>query len=187
MKEEKQISEPENAPHEAQTATEKNSANSGDSIKDTLNKAKETAGQAAAQVGGKVQEKAAELVDMQKTNLAAGITAVAESVRHIGENLQTADEKNQIAAFAGQYGDTLAEQIERFSHYVEDKDFREIARDAEQFARRNPTLFVGGAFVLGILAARIFKSSGSGTANGRRRLSGSREEKPLEKMAGQAS
>lgn len=193
MKEEQQFSDSENAASNAaetspeDKAAKKTEANDGDSVKDTLNKAKEAAGQAAAQVGGKVQEKAAELVDLQKSNLAAGITAVADSVRHIGENLQNTGEENQIAAFAGKYGDTLAEQIEKLSHYVEGKDLREIASDAERLARRNPTLFVGGAFVLGILAARILKSSGSGRANGKRHLTNLREEKPPEKMAVQAS
>jgi len=156
------------------------------SIKDTINKAKETAGHAAAQVAGKAQEKAVELIDGQKINLAAGITMIAESVRHIGEDLQKrSGEENQAAAFAGQYGDSLAGQIERLSHYVEDKDFREIARDAEQLARRNPTLFVGGAFALGILAARIFKSSGRN--GGKRQLKSSVKETPAENAAVQAS
>ena len=34
-----------------------------------------------------------------------------------------------------------------------------MARDAESYARRNPAVFLGSAFVLGILAARFFKSS----------------------------
>lgn len=170
-------------------ATEKPGAAAGDSIKETINKAKDTAGQAATQVAGKAQEKATAILGEQKSNLAAGIGSIADSVRHIGEDLQDGGdgEKNQIAAFAGQYGDSLAEQIERVSHYVEDKDFREIARDAEQFARRKPALFVGGAFVLGILAARIFKSSGAGRTDGNRQLSGSREETNSAKAAVQTS
>ncbi len=166
-------------------AATKAGAENSDSVKETLNKVKDTAGQAVSQVAGKAQEKASELLGDQKTNLAAGINTIAESVRHIGEDLQNGGEKNQVAAFAGQYGSSLADQIEKVSHYVEGKDFREIARDAEQFARRNPAVFVGGAFALGLLTARIFKSSGR--ANGHRQLKVSEKKTSSETAAVQAS
>jgi hypothetical protein len=42
----------------------------------------------------------------------------------------------------------------------------ELIGDVEQFARRSPALFLGGAFALGVLAARFVKSS-SAAANPR--------------------
>ena len=128
----------------------------------------ETVGKAATEAAGQAKDKAVSLIGEQKANLATGITSVADSIRQIGENLRNDGGNNQIASLAGKYGDTLAEQVERFSHYVEESDLKEVARDVEQFARRNPALFVGGAFALGVLAARFLKSSGSGqTRNGR--------------------
>lgn len=170
------------------SATEKTSApNSGEnkqnssstsgnaeSLKETLSQAKETAGQTATQVVGQAKDKAASVMGEQKTNLASGINTVADSIRQIGENLRSGDaENNQIAALAGKYGDTLAVQVEKLSQYVENRDFRELARDAEKFARKNPALFVGGAFTLGILAARFLKSSGSNQNSRNNRTLGS--------------
>ena len=154
-----------------------------------MNQAKDAAGQAATQVVGQAKEKASSLLGEQKTNLAAGINTVADSIRQIGENLQGGDggEKNQIAALAGKYGDSLAGQIEKISHYVEDKNFGELAHDAEHFARRNPALFVGGAFALGILAARFLKSSGSRRMSGIQLSGNSNGKKALNKPAVQAS
>lgn len=174
----------------AKSPGEKSNTESGDSVKETFNKAKDAAGQAATEVVGQAKEKASSLIGEQKSHLAAGIGTVADSIRQIGENLQheTADgEKNQVAAFAGKYGDSLAERVERISHYMEGKDLGELASDAEQFARRNPTLFVGGAFALGILAARFLKSSDSRRTGGNKQLSKSVGKTGSKNTAVQAS
>ena len=126
----------------------------------------ETVGKAATEVAGQAKDKAVSLIGEQKANLATGITSVADSIRQIGENLRNDGGNNQIASLAGKYGDTVAEQVEKFSQYVEGSDLKEVARDVEQFARRNPALFVGGAFALGVLAARFLKSSGSAKSRG---------------------
>ncbi len=125
---------------------------------DTYNRAKNSTEKIVGQAIGKVKETATSIVDEQRTGLAAGITGIAETVRQIGENLNH-DKENQIAALAGGYGNNLADQIEKISGYVEDREITEIINDVETFARRNPALFVGAAFALGVLAARFLKSS----------------------------
>ncbi len=125
---------------------------------DTFEKAKNSTEKIVGQALGTVKEKAAAIVDEQRGGLAASINGIADAVRQIGDNLNR-DGENQIAALAGGYGNNLAEQIERISGYVEDKEFGEIAQDVEKFARRNPALFVGAAFTFGVLAARFLKSS----------------------------
>lgn len=119
------------------------------------------------EIAGQVKEKAASMIGEQKSNLAAGISGIADGIRQIGEDLG-GDGQNQITAFAGKYGDTVAAQIEKVSGYVEDRKLGEIVQDVEKLARRNPTLFVGGAFLLGVLAARFLKSSGAKQSNRRR-------------------
>lgn len=174
----------------AKSADEKPNTEIGDSVKETLNKAKDAAGQAATEVVGQAKEKASSLIGEQKNHLAAGIGTVADSIREIGENLQhetAGGETNQVAAFAGKYGGSLAEQVEKISQYVEDRDLGELARDAEQFARRNPTLFVGGAFALGILAARFLKSSTSRRTGEGKQLSKSAGKTGSKNIAVQAS
>ncbi len=146
-----------------------------DAIKDTFGQAKESTGKAATQALGQVKDKAASVIGEQKTNLAASLTSVADGIRQVGENLGK-DDKNQVAAFAGKYGENLAGQVEKFSNYINRKEIKELARDVEQFARRNPALFIGGALALGVLAARFLKSSGSSNQNSRRRSANNRSE-----------
>jgi uncharacterized membrane protein YgcG len=87
--------------------------------------------------------------------------------------LRDTDEQTGITNTAAEYGDTLAQQIEKISQYFERSDVRVMVRDVETFARRNPAVFIGGAFAVGLLAARFLKSSNP-NPNSSRRLSGGR-------------
>jgi len=164
MADNKQNSETENKTTNggsaASTKRAKEETSVTDTAKDAFDKAKESAGTVATEAIGQVKDKAASVLDGQKTNLASGVASVADSIRQVGENLSNSNEDNQVAALAGKYGDNLAAQIEKFSSYIDDKEIKELVKDVEQFARRNPLLFVGGAFALGVLAARFLKSSG---------------------------
>ena len=144
------------------------SGNVTDAAKNTLNAVKESAGTVATEAIGQAKEKATSVIGEQKATLASGINTVADSIRQVGENLSNSSDNNQVAALASKYGETLAGQIEKFSSYIDEKELRELARDVEQFARRQPLLFVGGAFALGILAARFLKSSGRRQSSGKR-------------------
>lgn len=133
-------------------AVKKSDDGSGGVVKEFYDKAKQTAGQ--------VSEKAAEKIDEKKSVVTEGLSGVAESIRQVGENMRgNQSEENPIAQFTGKYGDALATQVENLSNYFDRKNVREIVRDVESFARRNPAVFIGGAFALGILAARFLKSS----------------------------
>ncbi len=127
------------------------------SIQEFYDKAKQSAGQ----VTEKVTEKAADKLDEKKSVVTQGLADVADGIRQIGGNLRGAvgDEENPVGQFTAKYSDALAGQVEQVSKYFERKDIREIVRDVEGFARRNPAIFIGGAFALGIVAARFLKSS----------------------------
>jgi len=130
-----------------------------DSAKETAkglyDQAKSTAGQAF----GAATKRASEVLDEQKGTVAGGLTTVADTIKQVGENLNTADEPNKITETAAKYTSSLAEQIENLSGYFERKDVREMVRDVEGFARRYPAYFIGGAVALGFIAARFLKSS----------------------------
>ncbi len=68
-------------------------------------------------------------------------------------------------AFA-RYAEQAAGQVEQFTSAIRDRSVGEILDEAERFARREPGLFIGGAFLLGIAGARFLKASDSGSANG---------------------
>lgn len=124
--------------------------------KSLYDQAKETAGQAY----GVVTDKAASTLDEKKATLSDGLTTVADSLRKAGDNLgQGPAAENPLAGAARQYGSTAAEKIQGLARYFEQKDVRTMARDLENYARRNPAVFIGAAFGLGLLAARFLKSA----------------------------
>ena len=116
---------------------------------------KETAGKAV----GQAKEKATNILDEQKSKAASSLSGVADGIRKVGENLREGEKQNVIADTAARYGDDLAAKIEDFSGYLDQATFKDLTRDIEGFARRQPAIFVGGAFLLGVLAARFLKTS----------------------------
>lgn len=143
----------------------KNTQNSSVNTKEILQQAKSTAGQ----VYDKVAEQASSQIDTQKDNLAQGLSNIADSIRQFGDNVRTSDtQQTPIANLTTRYGDSLADQVEQLSDYLEKKDLRELVKDVEVFARRNPAIFIGGAFALGIVAARFLKSGNSNQSSTRR-------------------
>ncbi len=131
--------------------------------------------EAANNVVGQAKEKAFGLIDEQKNRATTGLNNVADSIRKVGENLRDSDEQNVIAETTARYGESLAEQIESLSGYLEEAKLKDIARDLEGFARRQPALFVGGAFMVGILAARFLKTSAPNRNSTRRSNNNKRE------------
>lgn len=124
-----------------------------------VSQVKESGGKAASEALGQVKEKAATKIDEQKANLAQGLGNVAETIRQVGENLRESTGDNNVASTAVKYGDSLANQVEQFSDYLEKNNISDLLHEIKHFARRNPAYFIGGAFVLGLLGARFLKSS----------------------------
>ncbi len=149
-----------------------------DSAKETakglIDQAKSTAGQAY----GVAAEKATTKIEEKKTDLASGLTSVADTIRQVSSTLRETDEQTGVTDTAAKYSDSLAGQIEQISNYFERSDVREMVGDVERFARKNPAVFIGGAFAVGLLAARFLKSSGSGKSS-QKSLKGQNPNTPL--------
>ncbi len=102
----------------------------------------------------RVREQANSQLNTQKNKATDGLGSVAHAVRETTQRLRD-DNHDTVARYAEQ----AAEQIERLSQGLKNKDVGELMNDAQRLARRQPALFVGGAFTLGLLGARFLKSS----------------------------
>jgi hypothetical protein len=117
-----------------------------------IDQAKETISNVASQAGDKVASR----LDSQKDRAAEGLGSVAQALRQTGDQLR---EQNQGPA-VHDYLSSAADQVERLSGYLRSTDVSQMVSKVEHFARRQPALFIGGAFVLGLLGVRFLKSSG---------------------------
>jgi hypothetical protein len=101
-----------------------------------------------------VKNRATAQLASQKDRATDQLGTIAQAVRHSSERLR-ADQHETVA----QYVEKAAEQLDRFSHNLREKDINELLQDAQSLARRQPALFIGGSFAVGLLAARFLKSS----------------------------
>lgn len=137
-----------------------------DTVVDKAQGAADQAGRKVAETAGVVKEQAKRTVsqvsEQAKTNVdsrlgdvASELGTVAEAVRQTSEELGGQDQPG-----IARYGNRIADQIEGVSSYLNDHGVEEVLMDAENLARRQPALFLGGAFMLGLVVGRFLRSSG---------------------------
>ena len=112
---------------------------------------------AAAEQG---REKVKGQISTQKERASGELQGIARALQSTGEQLR---EQDQDAI--GRYADQAAEQVERLSNYLSEKDSEQLISEVEDLARNRPAVFLGGAFVLGVAAARFLKSSAGQTGD----------------------
>lgn len=117
---------------------------------DVVDQAKEQTGQAMEQA----RTSAFTMMDQQKSRAADGLGSVAQALRQTGDSLRSGDQGS-----LSQYADRAADTVDQFSQQLRSKSVEELLDDAEDFARREPEVFLGGAVLLGLLASRFFKAS----------------------------
>ncbi len=120
-----------------------------------------TSGSATQNLGEKtrravsdVQHKAGEQV---RSGIDTGKQRAAGALHGVAESLMNGSATQEDAA--SQYIRQAGEQVRRAADYLERTDVRELTRNVESFARRQPAAFLGGAFIMGVIAARFLKSS----------------------------
>lgn len=108
----------------------------------------------AAHAKDQIQERVQSLVDQRTSDAAQQVAATVEAIRAAGAELrkQGNDGPARIA-------EQLAERGEMFARYLDAADGRQMLRDAENFASRNPWAVVGGGLVAGFAASRFIKAS----------------------------
>lgn len=167
-----------------QTQMERKETTRGDSSKQ-----KETsAGTMASEAAQKTRKEASHLADKAKTQLADQaeqqkarasdqLDGIGEALRETSSTLHERD-KDSIANLT----EGAAHQIERLSHYLRGRSVNEMLSDATRFARRQPSMFLGGAAVLGFFGSRFLRSSDPGLDSDRRRRQGqNRHERSSER------
>lgn len=114
----------------------------------------EVAQQKASKYAEQGRERAVGQLATQKERASSELGGVAKALRTTGEQLQE-QEQGSVAKYVGQ----AAERTERLSEYLSERDANELVGEVEDFARNRPAVFLGGAFAVGVAAARFLKSS----------------------------
>lgn len=128
-------------------------------------------GREAGQRAGHLLERGTEIglkqADRGLNAAASGAATMADSIRRVSLDMET--DQPQLADFAS----TAADQAEALATYLRQTDMRQMIGNVENFARRQPLLFVGGAFLLGMATSRFIKAAGGDENRGQAQGSGS--------------
>jgi hypothetical protein len=111
---------------------------------------------AAEQLKGTLVDQAGQVrhrAESAKEQAAERIRRVAKQLRQVSETLSVDDN------VAANVAERASQGIEGVARYVSATDARGFIHDTENLARRQPAIFFGGAFLLGLCAGRFMKSS----------------------------
>src|SRR5687768_10758358 len=125
-----------------------------------LAEAGKQAGESVSHLAGRAADVGLQQADRGRQQAASGISHVAESIRRLSLDMQS--DQPQIASVA----ETAADQAERIATYLQQNDARQIMSKVEEVARRQPLIFLGGAFLLGVAASRFVKAAAGSSEPG---------------------
>jgi len=120
--------------------------------------AKDVATGVAEQAAEQAKEVGAQLVMQAKSLVTQRQTQSADDLREVAKALRTTSQQ-MTANMASPLMGKAAEQIDNAAEFVRHADVTQVKTAVVSFAKREPLLFLGGAFTLGILAARFLKTS----------------------------
>ena len=102
----------------------------------------------------RVRERAGAQLTTQKDKATDGLGTIAQAFKRTTQELR--EQRHDTLA---EYVERAADELERLSTGIRNRDIGAMFRDAQSMARRQPAIFVGSAFAVGLLGARFLKSS----------------------------
>lgn len=125
-----------------------------------LAQVQETGKDIATKSLGAIGEKTRSTTEGYRSDISGGLHMLAEGLRQTSSTFNKGEAHDKPLSSAGaRYIGDLAEKVEGVSGYFERMDTTALLRDVKGFAKRNPTVFVGGAFALGFAVSRLIRSS----------------------------
>lgn len=109
--------------------------------------------QGAAQVAQDAKEEGKARLESGKDAAADRTEELADTVRSVASQLE--ERAPGLASYAGD----LASNMNRLAESLRTRSIDQLAADAQDIARRNPTLFFLGSAAVGVLLARFAKAS----------------------------
>ncbi len=110
--------------------------------------------QQAREAVGSSAERVRQAAESQKDQAAGRLEGTAEALHQAASALHDRNESS-LASYVEQFAGVLSE----FSGSLRERSAGEVLGQVESIARRNPALFLGGAFAAGIALGRFARSS----------------------------
>ena len=154
------------APTAATTSQVRTTPTKPDSEKSAAEMASETrdaAAERAETLAERAKSEAAGLVGQAKTAADARAEEAKDyatsNIEETAEQVRRAGREFGEDSYQAQAADYVAQNLQQAATMIRDTDLDTVISDVSNLARRNPTLFLGGAAILGFAAARLLKAS----------------------------
>ena len=129
--------------------------NLGEELGSAASEASETVQGAASDLTQNFRQQITGQITEQQKRAVDALETVALLFQQAGEHARK-EEKTTIA----NYADQAAEQIEKLSQTVGEREVDNLLYETKQLAQKQPAWLVGGALAAGFLGARFLRSSG---------------------------
>jgi ElaB/YqjD/DUF883 family membrane-anchored ribosome-binding protein len=115
---------------------------------------------ASAQAGSLFDKAKSTAQDRVRSAAVSGKTQAVEMVGGLAQSLLLAGQQLQDQQSpAAKIVEQAADRLDRATRYLENTEPEQLIQRTETWARQNPALFIGAAFIVGALGARFLKSS----------------------------
>jgi ElaB/YqjD/DUF883 family membrane-anchored ribosome-binding protein len=124
------------------------------------NTASSQGGNVVTELVDAAQAAAEAVLDQQKGQIADSVSGMAEALRAGADRLQQSQ-----GGVMPRYLEQTGSRVENFSRSMRNKSWRELVADTEEFARRQPTVFLLSTVGIGFVIGRLLSASGSNRAD----------------------
>lgn len=119
-------------------------------VKDVADQASQT----TTELADKARETGERQLSSRKDQAAQSASELADAMRQVSDKMEQDGQQNGTAQLVA----TGAEQVDKIADYLRTTDINQMIGGVEDFARRQPAIFLGGAFTLGLIGARFLKA-----------------------------
>lgn len=141
-----------------------------DLIEQTTQQAGELAAQATDQVVtaiGDAKQQVTSAFTAQRDQAVASLTGLADVLRGAGERIgDTTKDGSEMPAAVGPLVQDAANRLAQSADFLRDKDAASLLKEARNLAQREPMLYIGAMFAVGIAGARLLKETTSNEPSG---------------------
>jgi len=130
-----------------------NSSGPSSGFGDTAQPTSQTVQDTVTRAFDQIQQQGKAQFTTQKDAVANTVNSVAQALHQTSSQLQ----EGHAEPFT-QLIDQAASEMERFSTHLRESDVDTLFGEVQDFARRQPAVFVGGAFLFGMFAARMLRT-----------------------------
>lgn len=101
----------------------------------------------------KANERLRDLASAGRDRVVTKLDNVAQALHRTSEQMSSEPD-----AEISRYAKVLGERVERVSRYLKEHEPSELGEGLERGARDRPLLYLGGAFAIGVVIGRLFRS-----------------------------